>query len=177
MPPHTFDARFETTKGDVVVRVVRDWAPLGAARFYNLAANGFYEDNRIFRVLPGFVAQFGMNGRPDVDDVWDGESLTDDPPREPNRAGTLVFATRGPDTRATQLFFNYIDNPQLDALGFVPFGRVTQGMDVLERLHSGYGELQPEGAGPVYECIQSHGNSYLDAHFPELDRVRRVILE
>jgi peptidyl-prolyl cis-trans isomerase A (cyclophilin A) len=176
VPPDTFDVRFETTQGPVVVRVFRDWAPLGAYRFYNLLVNGFYDGSRFYRVLPGFAAQFGMSGRPAIDRVWLDRPIPDDPFRQPNRAGTLVFATAGPDTRTTQLFFNYTDNPALDEQGFAPFGRVTQGMDLLFRLYSGYGELQPRGRGPLFRCVVSHGNRYLDRRYPNLDRIERAVV-
>lgn len=174
VPPDTFDVRFETTQGPVVVRVYRDWAPLGAYRFYNLVANGFYDGSRFYRVLPGFAAQFGMSGEPAIDRVWLDRTIPDDPFRQTNRAGTLVFATAGPDTRTTQLFFNYRDNPGLDGQGFTPFGRVTEGMDALYRLNSEYGEMPPRGRGPVFRCVVSHGNRYLDRRFARMDRIERA---
>jgi peptidyl-prolyl cis-trans isomerase A (cyclophilin A) len=172
VPPDTFDVRFETTEGDISVRIYRAWAPLGAYRFYNLVRHGFYDGSRFFRVLPGFAAQFGLSGQPEIDRVWLEQPLPDDPRNEANLAGTLAFATAGPDTRSTQLFFNYRDNPGLDDTGFTPFGRITAGTDVLLRLYSGYGELQPGGRGPDYGCILSHGNRYLDRRYPELDYIR-----
>ena len=174
VPPDTFDVRFETTEGDIIVRIYRAWAPLGVYRFYNLVRNGFYDGSRFFRVLPGFAAQFGLSGQPAIDRVWVDRRLPDDPRREPNRAGTLAFATAGPDTRATQLFFNYRDNPSLDDAGFTPFGRITSGREVLLRLHSDYGEMQPRGRGPLYGCISSNGNDYLDRRYPDLDHIRRA---
>lgn len=174
VPPDTFDVRFETTQGPVVVRVYRDWAPLGVYRFYNLVVSGFYDGSRFYRVLPGFAAQFGMNGEPAIDRAWLDRSIPDDPPRQTNRAGTLVFATAGPDTRTTQLFFNYRDNPRLDDQGFTPFGRVMEGMDALYRLNSEYGEMAPRGRGPVFGCVVSHGNQYLDRRFPRMDRIERA---
>jgi peptidyl-prolyl cis-trans isomerase A (cyclophilin A) len=176
VPPDTFDVRFETTEGDIVVRVYRSWSPLGVYRFYNLARHGYYDGSRFFRVLPGFAAQFGLSGRPAIDAVWAEQSLTDDPPFAPNTRGTLAFATAGPDTRSTQLFFNYRDNPTLDEQGFTPFGRIVTGYDALLRLHSGYGEVQPAGTGPYYGCMLTHGNNYLDKRYPELDYIHRLVL-
>lgn len=176
VPPDTFDVRFETTEGDITVRVFRLWSPLGVYRFYNLARNGYYDGSRFFRVLPGFAAQFGLSGRPAIDQVWADQPLPDDPPAMQNRAGTLAFATAGPNTRSTQLFFNYRDNPLLDEQGFTPFGRVISGGDALLRLHSGYGEVQPAGTGPYYGCMLTHGNAYLEEQYPELDYIRRLVL-
>lgn len=174
VPPDSFDVVLETSAGTVRVRILRDWAPLGVYRFYNLARNGFYDQSKFFRVLPGFVAQFGANGDPSVDQAWVDQPLPDDPRKVPNSAGTLSFASRGPDTRSTQLFFTYRSNEMLDAQGFTPIGRVVEGMDVLFRLHSGYGETAPQGTGPNWGCILSHGNSYLNRRFPRLDSIQEV---
>src|SRR5690606_7242329 len=122
VPPDSFDAVMETSAGTIRVRIHRDWAPIGATRFYNLARHGFYDGARFFRVLPGFAAQFGMSGRPAVDSVWAERPLPDDPPRVPTNAGTLSYAMAGPGTRTTQLFFSYRGNEMLDAQGFVPIG-------------------------------------------------------
>lgn len=176
VPPDTFDVRFETTQGDVTVRVFREWAPLGAYRFYNLVRNGFYDGSRFFRVLPGFAAQFGAHGRPEVDQVWHKQRLPDDPRRASNRAGTLSFAKLGENSRTTQLFFNYRDNEALDADGFAPIGRIVDGMPVLYLLYSEYGDTPPQGSGPAFACILSHGNDYLDRKYPRLDRIERAII-
>jgi peptidyl-prolyl cis-trans isomerase A (cyclophilin A) len=174
VPPDSFDARLVTTQGDVTVRIYRHWAPMGAYRFYNLARHGFYDGSRFFRVLPGFAAQFGLSGRPAIDSVWHGQPMPDDPRRESNRTGTLTYAKAGPDSRTTQLFFNYADNVMLDDQGFAPIGRVVAGMGVLYRLHSGYGETQPQGRGPAFACILSHGNRYLSRKFNRLDHIERI---
>lgn len=174
VPPDSFDVRFHTSQGEVLVRVYRDWAPLGAWRFYNLARNGFYDGSRFFRVLPGFAAQFGMSGRPEADSIWHEQPLPDDPRRASNRIGTLTYAKAGPDTRTTQLFFNYGDNVTLDEQGFAPIGRVVSGMSVLYRLYSGYGETQPQGRGPAFGCILSHGNRYLERKYQRLDHIERL---
>ena len=174
IPPDSFDVILETSAGRVRVRIVRAWAPLGAYRFYNLARNGFYDHSRFFRVLPGFVAQFGANGDPAVDTVWVDQRLPDDPQRVPNTAGTLSFAARGPDTRSTQLFFTYRSNEMLDAQGFTPIGRVVEGMEVLLRLNGDYGETAPQGTGPNWGCILSNGTSYRSRRCPELDSIQEV---
>jgi peptidyl-prolyl cis-trans isomerase A (cyclophilin A) len=174
IPPDSFDARFVTTQGDVIVRVYRDWAPMGAYRFYNLARNGFYDGSYFFRVLPGFAAQFGVNGRPQVDRLWHSMPMPDDPRRASNRTGTLTYARAGADSRTTQLFFNYADNVGLDEQGFAPLGRVIAGMGELYRLHGGYGETQPQGRGPDFGCMLNHGNAYLARRYPSLDRIERV---
>jgi peptidyl-prolyl cis-trans isomerase A (cyclophilin A) len=176
VPPDSFDVLLETTKGDVVIRVIRDWAPLGAYRVYNLARNGFYDGSYFYRVLPGFAAQFGMSGRPAVDQVWHEQTMPDDPRRESNAAGTVAFAKAGPDSRTTQLFISYSHNEGLDRQDFVPIGRVVDGMGVLFTLYSGYGETQPQGTGPAFHCILSHGNQYLARRYPRLDRIERAVV-
>jgi peptidyl-prolyl cis-trans isomerase A (cyclophilin A) len=173
-PPDSFDLMLATTKGDVVIRVFRDWAPLGAARVYNLARNGFYDGSYFYRVLPGFAAQFGMSGRPAVDQVWQAQRLPDDPRREPNVPGTVAFAKAGPATRTTQLFVNYGYNEGLDREDFAPIGRVVVGMGAMYALHSGYGETRPQGTGPAFTCVLSHGNEYLSRRYPRLDRIERA---
>jgi peptidyl-prolyl cis-trans isomerase A (cyclophilin A) len=174
VPPDSFDARFITTQGEVVVRIYRDWAPMGAYRFYNLARNGFYDGSRFFRVLPGFAAQFGASGEPQVDQLWHGLPMPDDPRRVSNRTGTLTYAKAGANSRTTQLFFNYDDNVVLDEQGFAPIGRVVSGMGQLYRLHGDYGETQPQGRGPSFACILTHGNRYLSRKYPRLDHIERI---
>jgi peptidyl-prolyl cis-trans isomerase A (cyclophilin A) len=174
VPPDSFDVRFETTQGPVTVRIYRDWAPMGVYRFYNLAGRGFYNGSRFYRVLPGFIAQFGMNGNPEVDAVWSEQPIPDDPPRASNRAGTLTYAKTGPDSRTTQLFFNFSPNTGLDAEGFAPIGRVIDGMGALYLLHGEYGETQPRGRGPDFGCMLSHGNRYLNARYGDLDYIESV---
>jgi peptidyl-prolyl cis-trans isomerase A (cyclophilin A) len=176
MPPDSFDVVLETSAGAVRVRVFRDWGPLGAARFYNLTRHGFYDGSRFFRVLPGFAAQFGMNGTPAIDSIWLQQRLPDDPPRMPTGPGTLSYAMAGPGTRTTQLFFSYRANEMLDTQGFVPIGRVVEGMDVLFRLHAEYGEIPPGGTGPSFACIASHGNHYLSRRYPRLDYIEHARL-
>jgi peptidyl-prolyl cis-trans isomerase A (cyclophilin A) len=158
-----------TTRGPVVIEVTRASAPLGADRFWNLLRAGYFTDLAFFRVIPAFVAQFGIHGDPDIAAVWRGAEMPDDPVKLSNVRGTLTFATAGPNTRTTQLFVNLGHNARLDAMGFSPFGRVVSGMDTFERLFAGYGEGIPMGKGPNQARIQSEGNVYLRADFPELD--------
>lgn len=170
--PDTFDVRFSTSEGEFTVRVFRDWAPLGADRFHNLVRAGYYDANRFFRVVPGFMAQFGIHGDPAVNEAWSEARIQDDPVTHSNERGTIVFATAGPNTRTTQLFINFQDNPQLDGMGFAPFGRVTDGMMIVDRLYGEYGEAAPAGRGPDQSRIKVDGNEYLERAFPELDYVQ-----
>lgn len=156
--------------------VHREWAPLGADRFYNLNRAHFYEGATFFRVLPGFVVQFGINPAAAVSKAWKEAKLKDDPVRETNRRGTLSFATDGPDTRTTQVFINLADNKRLDARGFSPFGEVTSGMDVVEKLYSGYGEGKPRGDGPDQDRMETEGALYTKTEFPKLDYVLKTRL-
>ena len=174
--PAVYKAKFTTTKGDFVIEVSRAWAPLGADRFYNLVRNGFYTDAAFFRVLPGFVAQVGIPARPDVARVWSGARIGDDPVTQSNLHGTVTFATSGPNSRTSQIFFNYADNTGLDGMGFAPFGKVVEGMEVVEQFHSGYGEGSPKGDGPEQGRIVNEGKAYLDKEFPKLDTIKAAII-
>lgn len=175
VPPDTFRALFETTKGDITFEVVTAWAPLGAARFYNLVRNGFFDGNRFFRVIPGSIVQFGVSGVPDVQAAWNEQALPDDPGRVSNLRGTLVFATAGPNTRTTQLFVNYRDNEHYDSQGFAPIGRVTEGMGSLLQLYSDYGEMAGlGGAGIDYQCMLAGGEAYIARDFERMDRINRA---
>ena len=169
--PETYKARFTTTKGDFVIEVHRAWAPRGADRFYNLVHAGFFKDVAFFRVLTGFMAQFGISGEPAVAAAWMHANIPDDPVKESNTRGRLTFATAGPNTRTTQLFINFGDNRGLDGQGFAPIGEVTEGMSVVDSLYNGYGEGAPRGAGPDQGRVQSQGNTYLKSSFPKLDRI------
>jgi cyclophilin family peptidyl-prolyl cis-trans isomerase len=175
--PETYRVRFLTTKGIVVVEVKRVWAPLGADRFYNLVKNGFYTDASFFRVLPGFVVQFGISARPAVSKAWDDAKIKDDPVTQSNLRGTLTFATSGPNTRTTQVFINLADNPRLDSMGFSPFGKVVEGMQVVDQFYSGYGEGAPQGNGPDQGRITNQGKTYLDRNFPKLDSIKSAVIE
>jgi peptidyl-prolyl cis-trans isomerase A (cyclophilin A) len=157
-----------------VIDVDTALAPIGARRFYDLVRNGYYDGVRFFRVLPGFVVQFGISGDPAIAAAWRGARIPDDAPRQSNQRGSVTFAMSGPSTRTVQLFINLTDNSRLDATGFAPFGRVTGGMDVVDRLHSGFGEGPPRGRGPDQSRIQSEGEAYLQREFAPLDRVVRA---
>jgi peptidyl-prolyl cis-trans isomerase A (cyclophilin A) len=175
--PSQFRVRFETTKGTFVADVTRasaPSAPLGADRFYNLVKMGYYNDVAFFRVIDGFMAQFGIHGDPKVNEKWESAEIGDDPTRESNVRGTISFATRGPNTRTTQLFINFGDNSQLDSRGFAPFAKVVEGMTVVDQLYKDYGEGAPRGGGPRQDLAQSQGNSYLRAQFPKLDFIKQA---
>jgi peptidyl-prolyl cis-trans isomerase A (cyclophilin A) len=172
--PATYRVRFETSKGPFTVEVTRDWAPKGADRFYNLVKNTFYDEVRFFRVIRTprpFMAQFGINGNPAVSSKWEDAVIQDDPVKESNTRGTISFATGGPNTRTTQVFINYGDNSRLDAQGFSPFGRVMDGMEVVDQLYADYGEGPPSGRGPDQDRIEHEGNDYLSREFPKLDYI------
>jgi peptidyl-prolyl cis-trans isomerase A (cyclophilin A) len=174
--PAVFKVGFATTKGDFVVEVHRDWAPHGADRFYNLIKLGYFDDTAFFRVIEGFMVQFGINGSPQVNAKWQDASIGDDPVKQSNKHGFITYATKGPNTRTTQLFINYGDNASLDGQGFTPFGQVTVGMDVVESLYKGYGEGAPNGMGPDQNRIQNEGNAYLKRDFPKLDYIKTARL-
>ena len=169
--PASYKVNFDTSKGLVVVTVHHDWAPLGADRFYNLVKNGFYDEARFFRVVPDFMVQFGMNANPAVTSAWRGTTLADDPVKQSNKRGYVTFANTGqPNTRGTQVFINLKDNPFLDAQRFAPFGEVTQGMNIVEKINAEYGEKPDQGS------ITSQGNAYLTKAFPKLDYIKAATI-
>jgi peptidyl-prolyl cis-trans isomerase A (cyclophilin A) len=174
--PETYKAKFDTSKGVFVVEVHRDWAPLGADRFYNLVRNGFYNNVRFFRVLTGFMAQFGMSGTPAVQKVWGApaQNLKDDPVKQSNKRGYITFANAGPNSRSTQVFINMVDNTFLDpeAMHFAPFGQVVEGMDVVDMLYTGYGRQNV----PDQSRITNEGNVYLTKEYPKLDFVKTATI-
>ena len=174
--PPVYKVEFDTSKGPFVVEVHRDWAPNGADRFYNLVKNGFYDNTRFFRVIEGFMAQFGVNGDPKVSAVWRESRIKDDPVKVSNKRTFVTFATAGPNTRTTQIFISYGDNSNLDSQGFSPFGQVVSGMKVVDSLYSGYGEGAPGGRGPNQTRVQSEGNAYLASSFPNLDYVKKATI-
>ncbi|MGB6538126.1 MAG: peptidylprolyl isomerase [Xanthobacteraceae bacterium] len=174
--PAVYRVSVDTSKGEFVIEIHRDWAPNGADRFYNLVKSGFYNTDRFFRVLPGFMAQFGISGDPRIAAAWQEANITDDPVRQSNRRGFITFATAGPHTRTTQVFINYGDNHALDGMGFAPFGRVVSGMNVVDALYGGYGEGAPQGQGPEQDRIQRQGNSYLMRDFPKLDFIKSATI-
>jgi peptidyl-prolyl cis-trans isomerase A (cyclophilin A) len=169
--PAMYRAKFTTSKGNFVIEVQRDWAPQGADRFFNLVKNGYFNSARFFRVIKGFMVQWGIHGQSDVNAVWRNANIPDDPVKQSNKRGFITFATAGPNTRTTQVFINYGDNAQLDGMGFAPFGKVSSGMEVVDGLHGGYGEGAPQGMGPNQGRMQSEGNAYLARDFPNLDYI------
>jgi peptidyl-prolyl cis-trans isomerase A (cyclophilin A) len=176
--PDVFKARFDTSKGVIVIQATRAWAPIGADRFYNLVKNGFYDDTRFFRVLDDFMAQIGINGTPAIQENWRNATIFDDPVKQSNKRGFVTFAKSGaPNSRSTQIFINFKDNSSLDKSGFAPFGEVTTGMDVVDKLYSGYGEGAPSGRGPEQGKLQAEGNAYLLKSFPKLDYVKKATID
>ncbi len=175
--PDSFRVRFATTKGDFVVAVHRAWAPLGADRFYNLVRGGFYDGVRFFRVIPGFMAQFGIHGDTALTAAWRPRLIPDDPVRRTNGRGMVTYATAGPGTRTTQIFINFGDNNRLDASGFAPFGQVVEGMEVVDALYGGYGEGAPNGRGPDQYRLNVEGEKYLARQFPKLDKIKKATVE
>jgi peptidyl-prolyl cis-trans isomerase A (cyclophilin A) len=174
--PARFKASFDTSQGTFVVDVHRDWAPLGADRFYNLVKSGYFDDVRFFRVIPGFMAQFGIHGNPGVSSAWTSARIQDDPVKQSNKRGFVVFATAGPNTRTTQLFINFGDNSTLDKQGFAPFGEVTSGMDVVDKLYSGYGEIYGGKSNFELGRFMSDGNAYLGKALPKLDYIKTATI-
>lgn len=176
--PATYKVKFDTSVGAFVVEVQREWAPIGADRFYNLVKAGFFNDCRFFRVIQGFMVQFGIHGDPGVMAAWRGARIGIDPVKQSNKRGYITYAMGGtPDTRTTQVFINFADNASLDGMGFAPFGRVVSGMDIVDKIHSGYGEGAPRGQGPEQGRIQMEGNAYLTKSFPKLDYIKTATIE
>lgn len=172
MAPAVFRARFDTSKGPFIIEAHREWAPIAADRFFNLVKNGFYDGTRFFRVRPGFMAQFGLNGDPDIQSAWQRAFLRDEPVTQRNVRGFVTFTTEGrPQSRFTQIFINYADNSRLDADGFGPFGEVVMGMDVVDKLYS-----PPDDAQPDQRRILREGNGYLQKEFPQLDFVKKATI-
>ena len=175
--PDQFTVSLETNKGLIELEVHRDWAPRGADRFYSLVRQGFYNDQRFFRVRAGYIAQFGISGDPAIARIWKGRAMADDSVRTSNVRGTLAYAMTGPNTRTTQIYINLSDNVSLDAQGFAPFARVSKGMDVADRLYSGYGETAGGGMrGGKQAPILEGGNDYLTQNFPKLDYIIRAAI-
>ena len=175
--PATYKARFDTTKGVFVIEVTRAWAPKGADRFYNLVKYGFYDNVRFFRVISGFMVQFGINGDPTIMARWRGAQIGDDQVTQSNKRGMITFAMAGPNTRTSQVFINFNDNSQLDQSGFAPFGRVLSGMNVVDAINAEYGEGAPRGRGPDQSRLQNEGNAYLAKDFPRLDYIKKATIE
>jgi peptidyl-prolyl cis-trans isomerase A (cyclophilin A) len=171
--PEKFNVKFETTRGDVVVEVVREWAPRGADRFYELVEDGFFDGSRFFRVRPKFVVQFGINKDPKLSELWRQMKLADDPVKQRNLRGFVSYAMDGPGSRTTQIFINLADNSKrLDRAGFAPFGRIVSGMENVDKLYASYGEMQSlGGAGPDPQKIEQLGEEYLERSYPRLDKI------
>jgi peptidyl-prolyl cis-trans isomerase A (cyclophilin A) len=174
--PDTFKARFETTKGAFTIEVTRSLSPNGADRFYNLVRSGYFTDIAFFRVIPGFMCQFGIHGDPKVSAPWHDAQISDDPVKGSNTRGAVTFAMGGPNTRTTQLFINFGNNSRLDGMGFPPFGKVSEGMDVVDKINGEYGEGAPDGRGPSQRRIQLEGNAYLKKDFPNLDYIKSATI-
>jgi peptidyl-prolyl cis-trans isomerase A (cyclophilin A) len=170
--PAQFDAVFDTTKGAFTVRVHRAWAPHGADRFYELVRNGYYDRSKLFRVVRGFVVQFGLSGDPEISRAWVQATIPDDPVTKPNARGTVTFASAGPNTRTTQVFVNLGDNSSLDSQGFAPFGEVVSGMKVIDSLYGGYGDAPTSQQGEIVD----KGNAYLEQNFPRLDAIKTATI-
>ncbi len=172
--PDTFKAKFETTKGTFVIEVHREWSPNGVDRFYNLVKNGFYDGVKFFRVVPGFVVQWGIHGDPSLASKWLKASIDDDPVKQSNKRGFITYAKSGaPNSRSVQLFINLADNTRLDGMGFAPFGQVTLGMDVVDKLYGDYGE----GLTKLQGRIAEEGNAFLEKNYPNLDAIKKATIE
>src|SRR5712664_4498642 len=171
--PEQYKVKFVTTRGEFTLAVTRAWAPLGADRFYNLVKHHFYDNASVFRVVPGFVAQFGISAYPPVTAAWRGTDIKDDPVTQSNKRGSITFATSGPNTRTTQVFINLVDNARLDRMGFAPFGVVEEGgMKVVDMFYDQYGD----DAGPDQDKIESQGKPYVDKGWPKLDTIKSATL-
>ena len=176
--PATYRVKFDTSIGEFVILVTRAWAPNGADRFYNLVKNGFYDEARFFRAVPGFMVQFGINANPTVSAVWRSARIPPDKVTQSNKKGFITFAMGGtPDTRTTQVFINFRSNANLDSMGFAPFGEVVTGIDVVDKIYTGYGEGAPSGGGPAQARVQAEGNAYLIKSFPKLDYIKTATIE
>ncbi len=174
--PVEYEVKFVTTQGEFTVKVTRAWAPNGADRFYNLVRHHYYDGASFFRVLSGFMAQFGLSAYPEVNRAWENANVKDDRLVQSNQRGYVTFATAGPNTRTTQVFINFGNNGALDRQGFTPFGLVTEGMDVVDKLYSGYGEGAPDGHGPDQGLVGNRGRAYLEKNFPKLDSIRSATI-
>ena len=169
--PEVFRVKFQTSQGDFVVEARRAWAPHGADRFHELVRIKYFDQGRFFRVVPGFIAQFGVHRDFNTQGKWREYFIVDDPPQQKNVRGTLAYAMSGPTTRATEIFINLADNKALDDQGFVPFAKVVQGMDVVDKLYSGYGEMRPDGKYIDPTRVEGEANEYLVQRFPKLDYI------
>ncbi len=174
--PEVFRVKFETTQGDFVVEATRAWSPHGVDRFHELVRMRYFDEGRFYRVLRGFIAQFGVHRDFNVHATWRNFFIVDDPPRQKNLRGTLTFAKSGPNTRSTEIFINLAANAVLDDQSFVPFGKIVEGMEVIDKLYSGYGEMRPEGKEIDAGRVEEETNEYLVPRFPKLDYIKRARL-
>jgi peptidyl-prolyl cis-trans isomerase A (cyclophilin A) len=175
--PDKFQVKFDTTKGEFILDVTRAWAPNGADRFYNLVKNGYFDDCGFFRVVKDFMVQFGVSGDRMVSRALMNANIKDDPVKQSNKRGYITYAMGGPNTRTTQVFISYIDNSRLDSMGFAPFGKVTKGMEVVDSIYSGYGDMPSQGGkGPDPTQIIIQGNAYLHKAFPKLDYIKTATI-
>jgi len=172
--PETFKAKFDTTQGTFVIEVHRDWSPNGADRFYNLVKNGYYDGVKFFRFVPGFVVQWGIHGDPSIATTWLKATIPDDPVKESNKRGYITFAKSGnPNSRSVQVFINLADNARLDGMGFAPFGKVIEGMNIVDKLYGGYAE----GLTKLQGRIAAEGNAFLEKNYPQLDGIQKATIE
>src|SRR5262245_10473268 len=176
--PAKYNVKFDTSVGVFVVTVTREWAPLGADRFYNLVKNGYYDGIRFFRAVPNFMVQFGIHGDPALNTAWRAARIGVDPVKQSKQRGYITYAMGGsPDTRTTHVFINYGDNSFLDKTGFAPFGQVSTGMEVVDKIFQGYGDGPPRGKGPDQTRLQTEGNPYLEKEFPKMDYIKKATIE
>ncbi len=167
--PETYKVLFETSKGDFTVEVHREWSPNGADRFHKLVETGFYDDCRFFRVLPGFMVQWGINGDPEIQKNWVKANIKDDRVTQSNQRGFITYAKSSQrNSRTSQVFINFGDNARLDADGFAPFGQVVDGMDIVDAINAQYREQ------PDQSLVQENGNAYLNKNFPKLDFIKKA---
>ncbi|MBP7779774.1 MAG: peptidylprolyl isomerase [Acidobacteria bacterium] len=176
--PDTYNVKFDTSVGEFVVKVTRAWAPHGADRFYNLVKHGFYDEARFFRAVPNFMVQFGLHANPAITRVWQPARIPADKVTQSNKKGFITFAMgASPDTRTTQVFINFRNNTNLDGLGFAPFGEVVTGIEVVDKIYTGYGEGAPKGSGPSQTRVANEGNAYLIKAFPKMDFIKTATIE
>ncbi|MEP7117369.1 MAG: peptidylprolyl isomerase [Acidobacteriota bacterium] len=176
--PDVYNVKFDTSIGEFVIKVTRAWAPNGADRFFNLVKNGFYDDARFFRAVPNFMVQFGLNANPNVSKIWQSARIPPDKVTQSNKKGFITFAMGAtPDTRTTQVFINFRSNSNLDSLGFAPFGEVVSGIEVVDKIYTGYGEAAPKGSGPPQARVAGEGNAYLTKSFPKMDFIKKATIE
>ena len=176
--PDAYTVKFDTSVGEFVIKVTRAWAPNGADWFYNLVKNGFYDDARFFRAVPNFMVQFGLNANPMVSKVWQSARIAPDKVTQSNKKGFITFAMGAtPDTRTTQVFINFRSNTNLDSMGFAPFGEVVSGIEVVDKIYTGYGEAAPKGSGPPQARVAAEGNAYLIKSFPKMDYIKKATIE